>query len=279
MFRTWLSRLAVLTVLLATEAGFAQRLETAAAFDGYVAQAEARIGNGRSSAKYFLSLESLSAAQLDELMSRLRRGEVVIEKFGNTPEEIPGGLIHDWVGAVFVPGATVSRVIDMVRDYDHLARYYSPDVMQSRLVSARGDDLHVFMRLRKQKVVTVVLDTEYDVHYGRLDAAHQYSTSRSTRVAEVEDAGSADEHALPAGRDHGYMWRLNSYWAFEQVEGGVLVECEAISLTRDIPAGLNWVVGPFVNSIPRESLQSTLNATRAALNEKTLSGKALVTQK
>ncbi len=272
-------RLAVLTVLLATQAGFAQRPETAAAFDRYIAQAEARIGNERSNAKYFLNLESLSAAQRAEVMSRLRRGEVVIEKYGNTPEEIPGGLIHDWVGVVFVPGATVARVIDMVRDYDHLARYYSPDVMQSRLVSARGDDLHVFMRLRKQKVVTVVLDTEYDVHYGRLDAAHQYSTSRSTRVAEVEDASSADEHALPAGRDHGYMWRLNSYWAFEQAEGGVLVQCEAISLTRDIPAGLNWVVGPFVNSIPRESLQSTLNATRAALNEKTLSGKALVTQK
>ena len=171
------------------------------------------------------------------------------------------------------------RVIDMVRDYDHLARYYSPDVMQSRLISGHSDDLHVFMRLRKQKVVTVVLDTEYDVHYGRLDAAHRYSTSRSTRVAEIEDAGTSSEHALPAGRDHGYMWRLNSYWAFEQVEGGVLVQCEAISLTRDIPAGLNWVIGPFVNSIPRESLQFTLTATRAALNEKTLRGKTLVTQK
>jgi hypothetical protein len=270
----------MLAVLLAAEAGFAQRQpETAAEFDRYISRAETRIGNARSSANSFLSLESLSAGQRAEAMSRLRRGEVVIEKYENTPDEIPGGLIHDWVGVVFVPGVTVGRVIDMVRDYDHLARYYSPDVMQSRLVSARGDDLHVYMRLRKQKVVTVVLDTEYDVHYGRLDAAHQYSTSRSTRVAEIEDPGSASEHALPQGHDHGYMWRLNSYWAFEQVGDGVLVQCEAISLTRDIPAGLNWVIGPFVNSIPRESLQATLTATRAGLNEKGLSGKAFVTQK
>jgi hypothetical protein len=61
------------------------------------------------------------------------------------------------------------------------------------------------------------------------------------------------------------MWRLNSYWAFEQSDDGVLVECEAISLTRDIPTGLAWMIGPFVNSIPRESLEFTLGATRKAL--------------
>ncbi len=270
----------MLAVLLPAPAALAQRQpETAAAFDRYVAQAEVRIGNTRSNTKSFLNMESIASSPREEVMSRLRRGEIVIEKDGNTPEEIPGGLIHDWVGVVFVPGVTVAQVVGRVRDYDHMARYYSPDVMQSRLVSARGDDLHVYMRLRKQKVVTVVLDTEYDVHYGRLDATHQYSSSRSMRVAEIEDAGGAHERALAAGHDHGYMWRLNSYWAFEQIGDGVLVQCEAISLTRDIPAGLNWVIGPFVNSIPRESLQFTLNATRRALNEKALSGKALVTQK
>jgi hypothetical protein len=164
-------------------------------------------------------------------------------------------------------------VIARVRDYDHTSDYYSPDVMQSRLVSADGNNLHVFMRLKKQKVITVVLDTEYDVHYGQLDAAHQYSDSRSTRISEIADPGTTNEHALPFGRDHGFMWRLNTYWAFEQSEGGVLVQCEAISLTRDIPNGLGWMIGPFVNSIPRESLQFTLHATRAALASKTFASK------
>jgi len=66
------------------------------------------------------------------------------------------------------------------------------------------------------------------------------------------------------------MWRLNSYWAFEQANNGVLVQCEAISLTRDIPTGLAWLIGPFVNSIPRESLQFTLTATRNAMATKTV---------
>lgn len=255
----------VTAVLLATSSGLAsQQPGTTEAFDRYIAQAETHIAQGRSRPGTFLGLDSLPAAQRSDMLARLKGGEVVIEKQGNTPAQIPGGLIHDWLGIVFIPKVTAPQVIALVRDYDHTARYYSPDVMQSRLISAQGDDLHVFMRLRKQKVVTVFLDTEYDVHYGRLDAAHQYSVSRSTRVTEIENPGEPSERPLAAGHDHGYMWRLNTYWAFEQEHDGMFVQCEAISLTRDIPAGLGWLVGPFVNSIPRESLQFTLDATRNA---------------
>jgi hypothetical protein len=247
--------------------------QTLQAFDAYVAQAEARIAHKRGSKTMFLSLDLLSAEKRSEIVNRLKSGEIVIERQGNdrpgngkqedAPAETPGGLIHDWSGVVFIPGATIGQVLAVVQDYDHMTRYYAPDVMQSRLISRSGDDMRVFMRMRKHKVITVVLDTEYDVHYGRIDAAHQFSSSRSTRVTEVADADAGSERA--AGQDHGFMWKLNSYWAFEQADGGVYVECEAISLTRDIPAGLGWLIGPFVNSIPRESLEFTLSRTKAAL--------------
>jgi hypothetical protein len=245
--------------------GLAQQQKTIEAFDQYVTNAEARITQTRGKASSFLAIDEVASAQRTQVMTRLQSGEIVIEKKGETPLQIPDGLIHDWAGTVFIPKATMVQVLSLIQDYDHSSRYYSPDVMQSRLVSHHGDDFHVFMRLKKQKVIAVVLDTEYAVNYARLDAAHQYSTSRSTRVSEIADPGTSNEHALAAGKDHGFMWRLNSYWAFEQVEDGVLVECEAISLTRDIPTGLAWMIGPFVNSIPRESLQFTLDATRKAL--------------
>jgi hypothetical protein len=257
-----------LAILASVGTLLAQQPETSQAFDHYITQAEARITQQQSQANAFLKLNSLPAEQRSGMLRRLRQGEVVIEKVGNTPDEIPSGLIHDWQGRVFIPNVTVEQVVSVIRDYDHLARYYSPDVLQSRLISGHGDDLHVYMRLQKHKVVTVVLDTEYDVHYWRLDVAHQYSISRSTRVSEIENPGSPNERALPQGHDHGYMWRLNSYWAFEQADDGVLVQCEAISLTRDIPTGLAWLIGPFVNSIPRESLQFTLTATRNAIASK-----------
>jgi len=237
---------------------------TSKAFDQYIAQAESRITRQRATANSFLRLDSLPVDQRTEMFARLRRGEIVIDKVGKTPAEIPGGLIHDWQGDIFIPGVTVAQVLALVQDYDHLTRAYSPDVMQSRQLSRNGDDFRVFMRLHKHKVVTVVLDTEYAVHYAHLDATHHYSFSRSTRVAEIADPGGAHEHPLPPSDDHGFMWALNSYWAFVQTPDGVFVECEAISLTRDIPTGLGWMIGPFINSIPRESLQFTLNATRAA---------------
>jgi len=249
--------------------GLAQQKSTTESFDRYIGAAEARITRARGKSQAFLRVDSLSAQQRNDMMARLHQGEVLVEKQGETPSEIPGGLIHDWVGTVFLPKVTAAQVLALVQDYDHLTRYYSPDVMQSRLISRTGDDFQVFMRLHKHKVITVVLDTEYAVHYGRLDATHQYSFSRSTRVSEIEDPGTPNEKAMPAGKDHGFMWRLNSYWGFEQVDDGVVVECEAISLTRDIPTGVAWMVGPFVNSIPRESLQSTLEAMRKSLGEKT----------
>jgi len=256
-------------LVLGAQLTLAQSAKTVDAFDHYITAAENRLTQARGNSQAFLKSDTLSAGQRNDVMARMRQGEVVIEKQGETPSEVAGGLIHDWVGTVLLPKVTVSQVLALVQDYDHLAHYYSPDVMKSRLISRKGDDFQVFMRLRKHKVITVVLDTEYAVHYSRLDAKHQYSLSRSTRVNEIEDPGSPNEKALPAGKDHGFMWRLNSYWGFEQVDDGVVVECEAISLTRDIPTGVAWMVGPFVNSIPRESLQFTLEAMRTALGEKT----------
>jgi hypothetical protein len=248
----------VVLMLLAAGIALAQQAETEQAFERYIADSEARITRQRSSAESFLSTRERDVTQ------RLKSGEVVIQTHGNSPQEIHGGLVHDWTGTVFIPGVNVEQVLKLVKDYDHLERYYTPNVIRSRLISQQGDELHVFLRMREHKVVTVVLDTEYDVHYGQLDATHQYSISRSTRVSEIADAGSASEHALTKGRDHGFMWRLNTYWAFEQERDGVAVECEAISLTRDIPTGLDWLIGSFVTGIPRKSLQFTLEATRNA---------------
>ncbi len=238
----------IAAVLLAAVPAMAQpKPETVKAFERYVAAAEARIRMEEAGAPGFLAVDPNDA--------RLRRGEVLIEKVGQTPQGVPGGMIHDWVGSAFIPGATIAQVLALVQDYNDLARYYQPDVQASRLISRTGDDFHIYMRLRKHKVVTVLLDTEYDVHYGRLDDQHSYSESRSTRISEA------------GGGDHGFLWRLNSYWRFVQVNDGVIVQCEAISLTRDIPTGLGWLIGPFVTKIPRESLEFTMSSTRNAVEQ------------
>lgn len=266
-----IARITLLAVLIGTLgshlAAAQPRAETLAAFENYVAQAETRIRREQSSPESFLSTQ-LVAASPGEFEDRLRRGEVLVAKRGNSPVQVPGGLIHHWLGVVFIPDATIGQLLGVLQDYDHLVRYYRPEVMASRLISRNGDQFQISMRLRKHKVVTVVLDTEYDVHYGRLDAAHQYSLSRSTRVTEIANPGQSDEHPVAGGNDHGFMWRLNTYWRFVQAADGVVVECEAISLTRNVPAGLGWLIGPFIQNIPRESLEFTLTSTRNALAAK-----------
>ena len=144
---------------------------------------------------------------------------------------------------------------------------YRPEVLASRLVSHSGNDFKVYLRLMKKKVITVILDTNYDVRYFPLDATRCHSRAYSTRIAEVENAGKPHEHVLPLGNDHGFLWRLDSYWRFQERDGGVYVECEAISLTRSIPAGLGWLIEPIIQSLPRESLANTLRETRTAIGK------------
>jgi hypothetical protein len=243
-----------------------------AAFHRYVAQAEAKIQQDESAPDTFLGMRAFPSPNDAALEARLRRGEVVVTSGGITPVEVPGGLIHHWVGLIFIPQATISQLFAVLQNYDQMASYYSPDVAASHLVKRHGDDFQVSMRLREHKVITVVLDGLYDIRYGELDAAHQYSVSHSMQMIEVSDdrdrrnAAAADRRASPgSGAGHGFLWRTNAYWRFQQARDGVFVEFESISLSRDIPEGWGWLIEPFIREIPRESLVFTLRATRKAV--------------
>jgi hypothetical protein len=121
------------------------------------------------------------------------------------------------------------------------------------------------MRVRQKHVLTVVMDTTYDVTFGRLDAQRGYSTSRSTQIAEIDSPGTAHERSLGPGEEHGFLWRMNTYWSYEERDGGLYIQIESVTLSRSIPTGLGWAIGPFIESVPRDSLEFTLRATSNAL--------------
>ena len=245
------------------------RPEAARGFDRYVQLTEQRMKTELATGGNFLWVEGLPEPRRGEIYARLQRSEVVSAKLETKDpageSQTPGALIHHWVGTVFIPGATLAQVLGVVEDYDRHAEYYKPDVVQSKTVAHSGDDYKVHYRLRKKKIITIILDTDYDVHRHLLGGARAYSDSYSTRIAQVERAGESGEQELPPGKDGGYLWRLNSYWRFFDSGRGVYVQCEAISLTRDIPAGLGWLIGPFIESVPKESLEFTLQSTRDAV--------------
>jgi hypothetical protein len=258
--------LSVVALGLLTSTASAADLQprTVAAFDRYVRAAEAQM-----LPQPFLRIDALPDGERRAKLAELSRGEVYIERLSAREAgksiDVPGGLIHHWLGAVFVPGAKLSQALELLQDYDHHAEIYRPAIARSKLVSRAGDEFRVDLRFSMKKVITVVVDTENDARFTTLGPDRAQSRIYSLRIAEVADPETAKERQLPPGHDGGYLWRLYTYWRFLERDGGTYVQCEAISLTRSIPVVLGWLVGPFVSSIPRESLAFTLETTRKAL--------------
>jgi hypothetical protein len=178
---------------------------------------------------------------------------------------IPHGQVQHWLGATFVRGATLAQARAVMQDYNNYQNIYKPDVLASKLLRRRGDEFEVFLRLYKKQVITVVFNTDYRIRYFSPDPKRFYIRSYATRIAEARDSSHPDAGERAPGDDHGFLWRLNSYWRFQEADGGVYVECEAVSLSRDVPALLAAAVSYFIKRFPSESLRNTLNATRKAI--------------
>ena len=168
-------------------------------------------------------------------------------------------------GTVFIPGVTLEETLSTIQDYDNHKRFYSAEVMDSKLLRRNGDDYLIFLRLQKHKIVTVVLNTQHTVRYHQLGPDRAYSRSYTTAIREVSAPGEPSEMELPPGKDHGFLWRLHSYWRFQETPEGVYVEADVVGLTRGVPFGLGWLIKPIIRSLPRHSLESTLRATREAV--------------
>jgi hypothetical protein len=205
-----------------------------------------------------------------ERSHRVQSGKIVAQFWsGRGPVKIPYGLIHDWIAAAFIRDTTVEDTLALIQDYDNHKNVYGPEVLDSKLISRNNNDFQVYLRLLKKKIITVVLDTEHGVHYRSLDRRRWVCHSHSTRIAEVLNAGSHEERVSPPDTGYGFLWRLYSYWRFQERDGGVVVECRAISLTRDVPFGLGWAIEPIIQKLPKESLINTLECTRQALYART----------
>ena len=232
------------------------------AFNTYFGVVESRLAQQHRSQNGFLA----PVASGPENEMRLRRGELIVEKLTPaTGAELPGAMLHHWRGTAFAPGAKAADFERLMKDFNAYPQHFSPQVVQAKILSQLGDHFQASMRVRQKHVITVVMDTSYDITFGRLDALHGYSISRSTRIAEIDSPGTSRERALNSGEEHGFLWRLNTYWSYEERDGGLYMQIESVSLTRSIPTGLGWAIGPFVESVPRESLEFTLRSTCNAL--------------
>jgi hypothetical protein len=247
---------------------FALRTATVEAFSRYVINTEAaNTVSLRQGA--FLWVDGLPTPDRANTLAKLKNGEVVMRRLSlasnGANASVPGGLIHDWEGIVFIPGVKLADVLKILQDYNQHATYYAPDVERSRIDARNGDEFHVFLRFRRHYLVTVVLDTEHDVNYYQDSPWKGHSRSSAVRIAQVDDPDGPKEREQAPGKDDGYLWRMETWWRFQERDGGVYVQNQVVTLTRDIPTGLGWLVEPFITNIPKETLEFTLQATRKAV--------------
>ena len=240
--------------------------KTLQSWETYVQLTEKRISTELQGNSGFLRMDFAKPAVSANIKSQLKAGNVYIERLTTLDaagHEVHGddGLIHHWYGAIFIPGIKVDPLLQWIQNYDQQAQYFK-EVEKSKLLSRNGDTFRIYLRLVRKKVVTVHYNTEHTVVYQHNGPDRASSKSFSTKIAQIENAGSPSEKEETIGDDSGYMWRLNSYWRFREMDGGVVVECESVSLSRGIPFGFGWVIGSYVESIPRESLESTLTSLR-----------------
>jgi hypothetical protein len=246
------------------------KLDTAAAFDRYVHAMEARMDEdaGRDQ---FLVVDRLTEPRRTEAYEQLKNGQVYIEAMsareGDRPIKAPNGLIHHWAGVIFIPKTTFSDVTAVLRDYDCHEETYKPQIRKSKLIERNGDESKIYFQFFNHSIVTVILNANFDVRDTQFGPGRFQTVSRSTRIAEVENPGSPNEHEKTVGNDHGYMWRLYTYWRIEEKDGGVYVQNESVSLSRTVPALLAFVVNPLVKSIPRNVLIHLLTDTRNAVQK------------
>jgi hypothetical protein len=201
-----------------------------------------------------------------DIRNRLHHGELVLENL--TPAAQPSdALLHHWRGTIFIPGATAANFDHLLRNFNAYPQSFAPQVVRTRVLSSTQDHAIATLRIRQHHVLTVVMDQTYDVTFVARDHTHGFSISRSTRIDEIASPNTPTEHALSPADSHGFLYRQNTYWSYAEEPGGLLIQLESLSLTRNIPTGFAWAVRPFVDSIPRESLTFTLTSAAKALRQ------------
>jgi hypothetical protein len=237
--------------------------ETVLAWERYIYLTESRIAAELESGRGFLIQDFLAPEMAEEWQDTIDSGGIWITKLATVDEKgnslgIPSGMIHHWIGSVFISATTTHELLGWMQEFDlHQERF--EQVANSRLISREGDTFEVFMKLRRKKMVAVHYNTEHLIQYRHHGPGRVSSKSVAVRIAQVDGTGDVER---PVGDDTGFLWRLNSYWRYQEVGGGVMVECESVSLSRGIPAAIRWLVMGFVETVARESMEGTLDSLR-----------------
>jgi hypothetical protein len=251
--------LVVSSAVLAAAAELKQ--ETVSAWNSYVQQVQSTLAARGTGGTPFLWVDE-SPDRKQSVLS----GELLASP--QAQHSVPHGLIHHWIGAMFIPGVTLDDVRRVLADYKRYPDFYRPMVVSSKLIE-RTDDYERATLVMTQKAfsVTAAAQVEEEVHVTTLGPNRIDVVSHSVHVQEIENYGAANEHLFPEGQGPGYVWRTMGITRVEQRDGGAYVEVEMIDLSRNIPALFRWMVKPLTQKVSRGIVLDVLKDTEAAVRQ------------
>ena len=234
---------------------------TLQAWDEYIRIVNLHIAKSAAGSGQFLWTD-----ESQDIARRVQRNEVVVTN--HNPEDVPQGLIHDWVGAVFVPNVTLDRALSVVESYDRYDEFYKPLFSKCKVLARDGDQVKLnVVATQRAFSVTAAVETEDQVQVVRLSPTKAYITSNAVRVQEIANYGQPTEHVFPENRRPGYVWREVTVQRLEARDGGVYVEWEMIVLSRGIPTAFRWLIKPLTDELPRKMMLDLLDETRTAVKQ------------
>ena len=248
-------------VLPVTSEGAELKKETQQAWDAYIQTANSQMVD-RTHAPF------LWVDEVPDRSHSVRDGKILVSPIGQqNPKPVPNGLIHDWIGAAFIPDAKLEDVLSAARDYGDYKEFYKPNVIDSKSLGTAGTcDKYSMLLLNKELVASTALEGEYEACYHRLDDRRWYSTAYTTHIQEIQHYGQPGEQVLPSDQGSGYIWRLYSFARFDQRDGGVYVELEVIVLSRDIPVAVRWMVNPILRRVSKNAMLTSLRQMEEAVD-------------
>jgi hypothetical protein len=239
--------------------------ETLRAWNDYIADAKAQLPQDASSQQ----VPFLWSDRVAERMQKVKTGEPAVEPaLKDNPKKVPHGLIHDWMGAIFIPNTSIDDVMRVLQNYDEYKNYYKPWVETSKALPRDDtEDRFNLVLMQKEFGVTAALDTDNQSQVVKIDATHVYSYSTTTRVQAIDDFGKPSAHDIPQDHGPGYVWRMCTITRLEQRDGGVYMEIETMALSRGIPIEFRWLIKPLTERLPRDTVTKTLKDTRDAVEQ------------
>jgi hypothetical protein len=248
------------TLLLAGRSGAATvTAGTLRAWDQAVHQAKAELALQESNSQGFLWIDR----QPERLEKAQHGGILSIYSPHGGGLAVPSGLVHHWIGTVFIPNVRLFDAVTVLQDYDSYAEIYQPGVIDSKLLGRTGEEFKYRLKfVQKGFGVKAGLLGEFRSTYFRLNRSTGYSVTEATDLVELQDAGGPAEQRLPMSAARGYVKRVFTIVRYRESQGGVYLEVDTLTLSRGVPVSIRWLIAPLVQRFSRQTMADTLERVR-----------------